>query len=105
MRPGLPRGTGQGRDRRDPAPIGGGRLFHILSGNLSHQIEHHCFPDIPSYRYIEIAPRVREICERYGLPYTTGPLPKQLASTWKRIFQLSLPEGKRWRDVPALLRA
>ena len=45
-----------------------------MTGNLSHQIEHHLFPDLPSNRYAEIAPRVREICERYGLPYTTGPL-------------------------------
>ena len=28
--------------------IGGGRLFHVLSGNLSHQIEHHLFPDLPA---------------------------------------------------------
>lgn len=26
------------------ANIEGGRLFHIMSGNLSHQIEHHCSP-------------------------------------------------------------
>ena len=45
-----------------------------MSGNLSFQIEHHLFPDIPSNRYAEISPRVREVCERYGLPYTSGPL-------------------------------
>ena len=54
------------------ANITGGPLFHILSGNLSHQIEHHLFPDLPAHRYPEIAPEVREICERYGLPYNTG---------------------------------
>ena len=54
------------------ANLTGGRLFHILSGNLSHQIEHHLFPDIPAHRYAEIAVEVREICERYGLPYNTG---------------------------------
>ena len=33
------------------ANLTGSRLFHILSGNLSHQIEHHLFPDIPAHRY------------------------------------------------------
>ena len=56
------------------ANLTGGRLFHILSGNLSHQIEHHLFPDIPARRYAEIAVEVRAICERYGLDYNAGPL-------------------------------
>ncbi len=75
------------------ANLSGGKLFHTMTGNLSHQIEHHLFPDLPSNRYIEIAPRVREICERYGLPYTTGPLPKQYAKVVRTIFRLSLPGG------------
>jgi len=45
----------------------GGRLFHILSGNLGHQIEHHLFPDLPAHRYAEISLEVRNICERYGI--------------------------------------
>ena len=50
------------------ANIDGGPLFHLLAGNLSFQVEHHLFPDMPSSRYAEIAPRVRDICRRYGLP-------------------------------------
>jgi fatty acid desaturase len=73
------------------ANLEGGRLFHILSGNLSHQIEHHLFPDIPAHRYGEIAAEVREICERYGLPYNTGPLRKQFGSVVKKIVRLALP--------------
>ena len=65
-----------------------------LSANLSFQVEHHVFPDMPSSRYQQIAPRVREICERYGLPYTTGPLWKQVGSTWGKIFRLALPDRK-----------
>ncbi len=56
------------------ANITGGRLFHVLTGNLSHQIEHHLFPDIPARRYPMIAPEVKAICEKYGLAYNTGPL-------------------------------
>ena len=60
------------------ANIEGGPLFHVISGNLGYQVEHHLYPDMPSTRYGEIAPRVREICERYELPYNTGPFHKQL---------------------------
>src|SRR5947209_18085992 len=49
------------------ANIDGSPLFHVISGNLGYQVEHHLFPDMPSTRYGEIAPRVREICERYDL--------------------------------------
>jgi len=73
------------------ANITGGPLFHIMSGNLSHQIEHHLFPDLPARRYPEIAPEVRAICEKYGLPYNTGRLSKQLGSVYKKIAKLALP--------------
>ncbi|WP_084037381.1 fatty acid desaturase family protein [Haloechinothrix halophila] len=73
------------------ANITGGKLFHIMSGNLSHQIEHHLFPDIPARRYPQIADEVRAICEKYDLPYNTGPLHKQLASVAKKIVTLALP--------------
>jgi fatty acid desaturase len=75
------------------ANIDGGPLFHVLSGNLGYQVEHHLFPDMPSTRYGEIAPRVREICERYGLPYNTGPLWKQWASVHRTILRLAFPGG------------
>ena len=55
----------------------GSRLMHVMSGSLGYQIEHHLFPDLPSNRYPEIAERVTAICEKYDLPYTTGPFPKQ----------------------------
>ncbi len=76
------------------ANIEGSPLFHVLSGNLGYQVEHHLFPDMPSTRYGEIAPRVREICERYGLPYNTGPLSKQLAMVHRTILRLAFPGGK-----------
>jgi linoleoyl-CoA desaturase len=65
--------------------------MHIMTGNLSHQIEHHLFPDLPSNRYAQIAPRVKEICSRYRLSYTAGSLPRQVASAWKQVIKLSLP--------------
>jgi len=75
------------------ANIDGGSLFHFLSGNLSFQVEHHLFPDMPSSRYTEAAPRVREVCARYGLPYNTGPLRKQLGTVHRTILRLAFPGG------------
>jgi NADPH-dependent stearoyl-CoA 9-desaturase len=78
------------------ANLTGGKLFHILAGNLSFQIEHHLFPDIPAHRYAEISVEVREACERYGIPYNTGPLPKQFGSVVRKIVRLALPDrGER----------
>ncbi|HYI99312.1 MAG TPA: fatty acid desaturase, partial [Thermoleophilaceae bacterium] len=76
------------------ANIDGGPLFHVISGNLGFQVEHHLYPDMPSTRYGEIAPRVREICERYGLPYNTGPFSKQLMMVHRTIVRLAFPGGK-----------
>ena len=73
------------------ANLEGGELFNLMTGQLSFQIEHHLFPDLPSNRYVEIAPRVQDLCARYDLPYTTGPLSKQYATVWRRIARLSLP--------------
>ena len=68
------------------ANISGGRTFHILTGNLSHQIEHHLFPDIPARRYPGVAKEIRAICERHGLQYNTGRLSRQL---WSVASQLA----------------
>ena len=73
------------------ANLEGSELFHVMTGRLSFQIEHHLFPDLPSNRYGEIAPRVQEICERYDLPYTTGSLSHQYFTVLRRIARLSLP--------------
>ncbi|MEO8703556.1 MAG: acyl-CoA desaturase [Kofleriaceae bacterium] len=71
------------------ANIEGSQTFHVLSGHLSHQIEHHLFPDLPAARYPELAPKVRAICERYGQPYNTGSFATQLGSVARRIVALS----------------
>ncbi len=76
------------------ANIDGSPLFHLLAGNLSFQVEHHLYPDMPSSRYAEIAPRVRDICHRYGLPYNTGPLSRQLGTVHRTILRLAFPGGK-----------
>jgi len=85
------------------ANIEGTPLFHVLSGNLGYQVEHHLYPDMPSTRYAEIAPRVKELCERYELPYNTGPFGKQLATVQRTILRLAFPGGKP-REKPGPYR-
>jgi len=83
------------------ANIEGRRWFHILSGHLSHQIEHHLFPDLPAHRYPEIAPRVRAVCEKYGLRYNTGSFWRQYGSVLTGLVRRSLPTSKRPQPVAA----
>jgi fatty acid desaturase len=71
----------------------GGRWLSFMTGNLNYQIEHHLFPDLPSNRYAEIGKRVQEICERYGISYTTGPFLLQYAQTLRTMAKLSLPDA------------
>ncbi len=71
--------------------IEGGPLFHVMSGNLSFQIEHHLFPDLPSNRYAEASVRVKALCEKYGIPYNSGSLARQLGTTFRTIFRLAWP--------------
>lgn len=88
---GETRGEWYLRQMLGSANISGSKAMHFMTGNLSHQIEHHLFPDLPSNRYAEIAPQVRALFDKYGLSYTTGSLPRQVASAWKKVIRLSLP--------------
>jgi linoleoyl-CoA desaturase len=76
------------------ANIEGSPLFHVMSGNLGYQVEHHLYPDMPSTRYSEIAPMVKDICERYRLPYNTGPFLTQLSMVQRTILRLAFPGGR-----------
>ena len=69
-----------------------GPTMAFMSGNLCHQIEHHLFPDLPSRRYAQIAVRVRALCDKYDLPYTTGSLAHQYLLTLRTIHKLALPD-------------
>jgi linoleoyl-CoA desaturase len=79
-----------------------------MTGNLSHQIEHHLFPDLPSNRYAEVAPKVHALFEKYGLNYHEAPMPQQVYSAWHKIVRLSLPNDwmatTNWRNLPRQIR-
>lgn len=90
------------RQIRGSSNLTGGRLMNLLSGNLSHQIEHHLFPDIPAHRYAQLAPEVQEICQRYGIHYNTGSFPKQFGQVVWRILRHSLPSQPKQAQVVAM---
>ena len=85
------RGAWYVRQLLGSANIEGGKVFDILTGNLSYQIEHHLFPDLPAHRYGELAIEVREICDRYDLPYNSGSMASQFGSVVRKIVRLALP--------------
>jgi linoleoyl-CoA desaturase len=88
---GETRGEWYLRQMLGSANISGSKAMHFMTGNLSHQIEHHLFPDLPSNRYAEIAPQVQDVFQRYGLSYHMASLPKQVGSAWHKVVRLSLP--------------
>ena len=77
--------------------IEGNKWFHMLTGNLSHQIEHHIFPDMPARHYAKIAPTVQTICHKYNLEYNTGRFSTQFMQVLGRIRHFSKPSSEEWR--------
>ena len=74
------------------ANFNAGPAMAFMSGNLCYQIEHHLYPDLPSNRLADISVRVRELCDKYDLPYTTGSLWVQYLKTLRTINKLALPD-------------
>lgn len=50
----------------------GGDVSDFIHGFLNYQIEHHLFPTMPPKKYQEMQPRVKALCEKYGVPYVQG---------------------------------
>ena len=80
------------RQIRGSSNFTGTEWLHILSGNLSHQIEHHLFPDMPANRYAEVAPKIKALCQEYGIHYNEASFMKQFWSVWVRLAVCSLPD-------------
>jgi fatty acid desaturase len=98
---GVTRGDWCLRQMLGSANISGNRLLHFMTGNLSFQIEHHLFPDLPSNRYQEIAPKVHELFERHGLTYvcqTTSCARRRRRSSRRALTSSS--SARRPRSTP-----
>lgn len=60
----------------------GGDLNDFLHGWLNYQIEHHLWPDLSPLQYQRAQPKVKAICEKYGVPYVQESIFKRW---WKLI--------------------
>ncbi len=89
---GETRGQWYLRQMLGSANFDAGPVLRFMSGNLCHQIEHHLYPDLPSNRLHGISVRVRQVCDKYDLPYTTGSFLLQYGKAWRTIAKLSLPD-------------
>ena len=89
---GETRGQWYLRQMLGSANFDAGPAMRFMSGNLCYQIEHHLYPDLPSNRLHEISVRVRQVCDKFDLPYTTGSFLVQYGKTWRTIAKLSLPD-------------
>lgn len=96
------------RQIRGSSNFTGTEWLHILSGNLSHQIEHHLFPDMPANRYAEVAPKIQALCQEYGIHYNQANFIQQFASVWVRLAKHSLPNqyssklSASWKRITGL---
>jgi len=79
------------RQIRGSSNFSGTTWLHILSGNLSHQIEHHLFPDMPASRYAQVAPKIKALCAEYGIHYNEASFMKQFSTVWVGLAKCSLP--------------
>jgi len=69
----------------------GPRWFHVLTGHLSCQIEHHLYPAIPAHRYVDMSKQVKKVANKYGIPYNSGSFIGQYATVLKRVLRYSFP--------------
>lgn len=95
------RGDWYVRQINGSANLSGSSWFYFMSGHLSHQIEHHLFPDIPAHRYPEIALKVEAICHRYGQHYNCAPFVRQFATVWGKMLRYSLPGRHSYLSTPS----
>jgi fatty acid desaturase len=60
----------------------GGDRNDFLHLFLNYQIEHHLWPDIPMSQYQRVQPKVRALCEKYGVPYAQGGVLSRVRKMW-----------------------
>uniref|UniRef100_A0A8C3G704 acyl-CoA (8-3)-desaturase n=1 Tax=Cyclopterus lumpus TaxID=8103 RepID=A0A8C3G704_CYCLU len=66
-----------------------------FSGHLNFQIEHHLFPTMPRHNYHVVAPQVRALCEKHGVPYQVKTMWRGLAD----VFMSLKNSGDLWLDA------
>ena len=99
---GETRGEWYLRQMLGSANISGSKAMHFMTGNLSASRS-----STTSSRTCRATAtrrsrrRCRPCSAKYGLTYTTGSLPRQVGSAWKKVIRLSVPNGFLGRRAKA----
>jgi fatty acid desaturase len=82
----------------------GGDVNDWLHMWLNYQIEHHLFPDIPMRTCQRVQPRVKALCERFGVPYLQEPVTRRFGKMLDvfvgRTSMRKAPPRPRVRNTP-----
>jgi len=73
----------------------GGDLVDFAHMWLNYQIEHHLFPDVPMLAYQKMQPKVKAICEKYGIPYVQESVFKRA----KKMYDIAVGKTSMLRGV------
>ncbi|MDI1479503.1 fatty acid desaturase [Polyangium sp. y55x31] len=73
----------------------GGDLLDYAHLWLNYQIEHHLFPDIPMLKYQQVQPKVKALCEKYGIPYVQ----ESVFSRVKKMVDIAVGKTSMRRGV------
>lgn len=66
-----------------------------FTGHLNFQIEHHLFPTMPRHNLYKVAPLVKSLCERHGIPYVVKPLWQSFVDIIKSLKS----SGHLWEET------
>jgi len=72
--------------------------FRVFYGGLDTHIEHHLFPDLPCNRQREIAPKVKDLCLKAGLPYNNVNLEAFFSEIYPRLTAMATPVSEHERQ-------
>lgn len=75
----------------------------IFYGAINYHLEHHLYPDLPPNRIRALAPEVKSICEKYGVPYRIKSFSEAWPNVFRTILRHSLPTNSSDRSLRALL--
>ncbi|DAA21737.1 fatty acid desaturase 2-like protein FADS2B [Bos indicus] len=66
-----------------------------FTGHLNFQIEHHLFPTMPRHNYHKVAPLVKSLCAKHGLPYVNKPILKAFGDVIRALKK----SGALWKEA------
>ncbi len=70
-------------------------LWTLLSGGLDRHIEHHLFPTLPPMKLRQISPKVKALCQSYGVRYEEYDSPwHSLQDSFLHLLRLSWPTSR-----------